>query len=107
MRPALTLALALSMTAAANGQSGTLADWLPPPPPGFVGTAFRGVALGQSRTEVEAALNSNGQRCAVDDDLASGSSSIADNPVAPCWIVTNVPVLSNAYRQALERAIKT
>ena len=37
---------------------------------GFNGTKFRGIALGQSRSEVEAALAAIGRRCLTDADLA-------------------------------------
>jgi len=36
---------------------------------GFHGTKFRGIALGQSRSEVEAALAAIGRRCMTDADL--------------------------------------
>lgn len=39
---------------------------------GFAGTPFRGVALGQSRAQVESALAANGFRCLTDEEYSNG-----------------------------------
>ncbi|MDB5528116.1 MAG: hypothetical protein JWR51_1219 [Devosia sp.] len=45
----------------------------------FSGTSFRGVALGQSRAEVEAALAANGMRCYSPEEIAQGGSVPIEN----------------------------
>lgn len=47
-----------------------------PVPQGFVGTAFRGVALGQSQVEVEAALIGSGFRCLGPSETKRSNSPV-------------------------------
>ncbi|MFD1253476.1 hypothetical protein DEVEQU_00470 [Devosia equisanguinis] len=87
----MTIAV-LPISAPAHGQG--YVPFIPPTvPSGFQGTPFRGIALGQTREQVNDVLRSIGRRCATDEDFAAlprglgGGLVIADQPLQPCWIV--------------------
>lgn len=111
MKHALGLALLIVSAPAAVGQTANMADVMPPPPPGYVGTAFRGLALGQSRIEAEAALKAIGYRCAVDAELpndpflVASARTIANDPLQTCWMVSDTPELSTTEAQQLAGAV--
>ncbi|MEO5807727.1 hypothetical protein [Devosia sp.] len=57
--------------------------------PGFDGTQFRGLSLGQTRSEVEAALSANGLRCLTPKEVLGGGTPAVEgmNGFTTCRIV--------------------
>ena len=106
------IARLIAATAILFTLASTLARAAPPFAPvdtGFEGTRFRGVALGQSRAEVEAALWSNGLRCLTAEEYPEGVRQGGEYTVCAIvrtdFVIDNVTQFQMVLRGDLERRL--